>query len=81
MFAAEQAVLDLKKIEIKIMSLNNDSTLILESKDISEIKAYELTNFAIKPFNAYEESVKKANELWNESMNKQKYLLYTYQEI
>ena len=65
MSAAEQAVLDLKKIEIKAMSLN-DSYQIMESKDISEIKANELVDFAIKPFEAYKESVSKVNYLREE---------------
>ena len=81
MFAAEQSVLDLKKIEIKNMSINKDATLMLESKEIQENKAKELTEDSIKPFKIYKDSVKRANELREESIKKQRFLLFTYQDI
>ena len=81
MFAAEQSVLDLKKIEVKNMSINKDATLMIESKDMQENKAKELTDESIRPFKIYKDSVIKANELREESINIQKNLLYTYQEI
>ena len=80
MYAAEQSVLNYKKVEISNMSIN-DATMIVESKDLSEQKAIELTNDAIKPFEIYKESVEKANALREESINKQKHLLFTYQNI
>ena len=81
MFAAEQSVLDLKKMEVKNMSINNDATIILESKDILVNKANELLEDSIRPFKIYKDSVNKTNELREESINIQKKLLYTYQEI
>ena len=80
MYAAEQSVLDLKKMEISTMSVN-DATMIVESKDLLEEKANQLTNDAIKPFEIYQESVEKANALREDSINKQKHLLFTYQNI
>ena len=77
---AEQSVLDLKKIEINVMSIN-DATMIQESKDLSEEKAKQLTTDCIKPFNIYKDSVKKANDIRLESIEKQKHLLYIYQNI
>ena len=80
MYAAEQSVLDWKKIEVKNMSIN-DATIIQESKNTSEDKAIQLTNDSIKPFKIYQDSVDKANELREQSIDKQKNLLYIYQEI
>ena len=80
MFAAEQSVLDLKKLEVKTMSIN-DATIMMESKEISEQKARQLTNDALKPFKVYQESVDKANEIRKESIEKQKSLLFIYQNI
>ena len=80
MYAAEQSVLDWKKIEVKNMAIN-DATLIQESKNTSEEKAIQLTNDSIKPFKIYQDSVDKANEMREQSIDKQKNLLYIYQEI
>ena len=80
MHAAEQSVLNLKKIEISTMAIN-DATLIMESKEILDQKAIQLTSDAVKPFEIYQESVDKANDLREDSINKQKHLLYTYQNI
>ena len=80
MFAAEQSVLDLKKLEVKTMSIN-DATIMMESKEISEQEALQLTNDALKPFKVYQESVDKANEIRKESIEKQKSLLFIYQNI
>ena len=63
------------------MSINKDATLMIESKDMQENKAKELTDESIRPFKIYKDSVIKANELREESINIQKNLLYTYQEI
>ena len=81
MSAAEQSVFNLKSIEVKNMSINNDATLILESKDMQENKAKELTDESIRSFKTYKDSVIKANELREESIKIQKNLLYTYQDI
>ena len=80
MYAAEQSVLDWKKIEVKNMAIN-DATLIQESKNTSEEKAIQLTNDSVKPFKIYQDSVDKANELREQSIDKQKNLLYIYQDI
>ena len=62
------------------MSLN-DATIIVASKDILEQKAIQLTSDAVKPFEIYKESVEKANALREDFVNKQKHLLFTYQNI
>ncbi len=80
MYAAEQSVLDLKKLEIKNMSINKHQT-ILETRELLESKTTQLINEAIKPFNVYKESVDKANYIREESIKKQINLLYTYQNI
>ena len=80
MQAAEQSVLCLKNVEVKYMSVN-DATMIQESKDQSEEQALQLTNASIRPFNIYRDSVIKANEIREESIEKQKCLLFTYQNI
>ncbi len=80
MYAAEQSVLDLKKLQIKTMSVN-DATMMVESKNVIEEKANQLTNDCVKPFKIYQDSVDKANEMREQSINKQKNLLYTFQEI
>jgi hypothetical protein len=80
MRAAEQTVLDMNKIEYKQKAIRDDTTII-ESKDIIESKAVKLVSEAIKPFRIYENSVKKANKLREETIIKQKHLLFTYQDI
>ena len=80
MLAAEQSVIDFKKLEIKNMSIN-DATIIYESYDIQENIAKQLVGDSIKPFKIYKDSVNKANELREESIKSQKNLLYTYQNI
>jgi hypothetical protein len=80
MGVAEQAVIDLKKVEILNMSINDDATVV-ESKDILNTKSSQLTNDAIKTFNIYKESIKKANNIREESIKKQKNLLFSYQKI
>ena len=81
MIVAEQSVLDLKKLEIKTMSVNNDSALILQSQEMLTQNATKFLNDCIKPFKTYEESRSKANELREDSVKKQKHLLFTYQEM
>ena len=80
MKAAEKSVFEAKKIEIKNMSITDD-TVVLESKDIMESNAKQLIDDSIKPFKTYQSSVTKANELRIDSINKQKNLLFTYQQI
>ena len=60
MIVAEQSVLDLKKLEIKTMSVNNDSALILQSQEMLTQNATKFLNDCIKPFKTYEESRSKA---------------------
>ena len=80
MSAAENSVLDLKNVEIRQLSISNDSSVI-ENKKLMEDKANILTNDAVKPFKIYLDSVKKANEIREESIERQKHLLYKYQSI
>ena len=80
MWAAEQSVLNMNKIQFQQMAITDDTTII-ESKDLIEEKATQLVNDAIKPFRIYEESVKKANKIREQSIVKQKHLLFTYQDI
>ena len=80
MWAAEQSVLDMNKIEYNQKAICDDITII-EPKDIIEAKAVKLVIDAIKPFRIYENSVKKANKLREETIIKQKHLLFTYQDI
>ena len=65
MSAAENSVLDLKNVEIRQLSISNDTSVI----------------DAVKPFKIYLDSVKKANEIREESIERQKHLLYKYQSI
>ena len=80
MGVAEQAVIDLKKLEIQSMRIT-DEAKIIESKEILDIKSNQLTSDAIKPYNIYKESVKKANIIREESIKRQKNLLFSYQNI
>ena len=80
MSAAERSVLDLKNTEIIQLSINNDIS-ILENKKLLEDKANQLTNDSVKPFKTYLDSVNKVNEIREESIEKQKHLLYKYQNI
>ena len=80
MSAAERSVLDLKNTEIIQLSINN-STSIIENKNLLEEKANQLTNEAIKPFKIYFDNLKKVNEIREESIKKQKHLLNTFQNI
>jgi hypothetical protein len=80
MSAAENSVLDLKNVEIRQLSISND-TSVIENKKLMEDKANILTNDAVKPFKIYLDSVKKANEIREESIERQKHLLYKYQSI
>ena len=67
MSAAERSVLDLKNTEIIQLSINN-STSIIENKNLLEEKANQLTNEAIKPFKIYFDNLKKVNEIREESV-------------
>jgi hypothetical protein len=80
MGVAEQAVIDLKKVEILNMKINDDAT-VLESREMLNVKSNQLTNDAIKTFNIYKESIKKANNIREESIKRQKNLLFSYQKI
>ena len=80
MSAAENSVLALKNVEIRQLSISND-TSVIENKKLMEDKANILTNDAVKPFKIYLDSVKKANEIREESIERQKHLLYKYQSI
>ena len=80
MWAAEQAVLDMNKIQYNQMAITDDTTII-QSKEMIETKAEQLVSEAVKPFKIYEESVKKTNKIREESIIKQKHLLFTYQDI
>ena len=80
MLAAERSVLDLKRVEIIQLSINND-TANIQNKNLLEEKASQLTNDAIKPFKIYLESVKKANDTREESIERQRNLLYRYQNL
>ena len=80
MWAAEQSVLDMNKIQYNQMAITDDTTII-ESKEMIETKAVQLVGDAVKPYKIYEESVKKANKIREESIIKQKHLLFTYQDI
>ena len=80
MCAAEQAVIDLKKVEVQNMRIN-DCTMIQESREDINNQSNQLTNDAVKPFNIYRDSVKKANVIREESIKRQKNLLCTYQNM
>ena len=80
MIAAERSVLDLKRVEVIQLSISND-TSGLENKKLMEEKATQLTNDSVKPFKNYYESLRKANEIREESIEKQKNLLYKYQYL
>jgi len=80
MLAAERSVLDLKRAEIIQLSINNDMSNI-QNKNLLEEKASQLTNDSVKPFKIYLESVKKANETREESIERQRSLLYKYQNL
>ena len=80
MLAAELAVLEFNKIKIN-MKYTNNTEAMKENADIIEAKAKQLTDETIKPFNIYKNSVSKANEIRIECYNKEKKLLYIYQEI
>ena len=80
MIAAESSVLDLKRVEVIQLSINNDNSN-LENKKLMEEKALQLTKDSLKPFNIYFESLKKTNEIREESIEKQKNLLYKYQYL
>ena len=71
MIAAESSVLDLKRVEVIQLSINND-TANLENKKLMEEKAMQLTKDSLKPFNTYFESLKKTNEIREESIEKQR---------
>ena len=80
MLAAERSVLDLKRAEIIQLSINNDMSNI-QNKNLLEEKASQLTNDSVKPFKIYLESIKKANETREESIERQRSLLYKYQNL
>ena len=80
MLAAENSVLDYNKLLVKNLSIN-DSPDIIQSKALLETKAKQLMDDSVKPFNTYKNSVNKANEMRIDSINKQKNLLYVYQEL
>jgi hypothetical protein len=80
MAAAESSVLDLKRVEVIQLSINNDTTN-LENRKLMEEKATQLTNDSMKPFKIYSDSLKKTNEIRAESIEKQKNLLYKYQYL
>ena len=80
MIAAERSVLDLKRVEVIQLSINND-TANLENKKLMEEKATQLTNDSVKPFKIYFESLRKTNDIREESIEKQKNLLYKYQYL
>lgn len=80
MTAAETSVLDYNKVLVKNLSII-ESPDIMQAKTQLEIKTKQLMDESIKPFNTYKNSVNKANELRVDSINKQKSLLYVYQEL
>jgi hypothetical protein len=80
MTAAESSVLDLKRVEVIQLSVNNDTTNF-ENKKLQEEKAIQLVKDSMKPFKVYSDSVKKTNEIRVESIEKQKNLLYKYQYL
>ena len=80
MSAAENGVKALKDAEVKQLSVNNDPSNIA-NKNLLEEKAKILINDSIKPYKTYFESVQKVNEIRVESIEKQKTLLYKYQNI
>lgn len=80
MLAAETSVLDYNKVLVKNLSIN-DSPEIIQSKAIIETKTKQLMEDSVKPYNTYKNSVKKANDLRIDSINKQKNLLFIYQDL
>ena len=80
MGAAEKSVKDLKELQIKRMAINDD-TIMNENKDTLNVNANQLINEAIKYYNLYKDNVKKANEIREESIKKQKALLFMYQNL
>jgi hypothetical protein len=80
MIAAETSVLDYNKVLVKNLSIV-ESPDIIQSKTLLETKAKQLMDESIKPFNTYKNSLNKANEIRIDSINKQKNLLYVYQEL
>jgi hypothetical protein len=80
MGAAEKSVKDLKELQIKRMAINDDS-IMNDSKDTLNVNANQLINEAIKYYNLYKDSVNKANDIREESIKKQKALLFMYQNL
>ena len=80
MIAAEASVLDYNKVLVKNLIIV-ESPEIIQSKKLLETKAKQLMDESIKPFNTYKNSLDKANEIRIDSINKQKNLLYVYQQI
>ena len=80
MIAAEASVLDYNKVLVKNLSVV-ESPDIIQSKTILETKTKQLMDESIKPFNTYKNSLNKANEIRIDSINKQKNLLYVYQQL
>ena len=80
MTAAETSVLDYNKVLVKNLNVM-ESPEIIQSKAMLETKSKQLMDDTVKPFNTYKNSVNKANEFRIDSINKQKNLLYVYQEM
>ena len=80
MIAAEASVLDYNKVLVKNLSII-ESPEINQSKTLLETKTKQLMDDSVKPFNTYKNSVNKVNENRIDSINKQKNLLYVYQEM
>ena len=78
MIVGEMSVLDLKKFIEKTSTItdNNDNNI-----NILENKANQLINDAIKPYQTYQESINKSNELREKYNKNQKDLLCNYQNI
>ena len=78
--AAEQSVYDLKKLELKYTKINKDELI---TNNINKMKesSLNLIKDSMKYYKIYKDSVKKANDIREESIRMEKLLLYKYQNI
>ena len=78
--AAEQSVYDLKKLELKYSKINKDELI---NNNINKMKesSTNLVKDSYKYYKIYKDSVKKANNIREESIRLEKLLLYKYQNI
>ena len=78
--AGEQSVYDLKKLELKYTKINKDEIIINNINKMKE-SSINLIKDSSKYYKIYKDSVKKANDIREESIRMEKLLLYKYQNI